>query len=384
MIKMYHKRYGCLVLVFLALLLAPLTPASVAFASDTTVAQAGGILKLYSNIKGARILLNGEELGQTPTIRLLPPGTYKVRLELPGYEPYQEEIEIQPNKTITINAQLVKVVGSIEVLASVEGARVYLDDKEVGTSPNVLIEDLPAGTYTIQVRKTGYTTYTAPITVKPNVRLKLHVPMIANAATVVLTSKPEGAQVFLDNEAMGKTPLTLSTVPPGRHALKVVKEGMATSFRAFQVDMGQKLEVNVNLSSTPGGLRVKTRVPGADVYLEGSFLGKTPLQLDKQIQPGQYSLRITQEGYADHIQPVLIEPERSTRISAELVSMETVKETGNPSSPRSSVENAPLTRQWWFWTLVGGAVIAAGGTTAAVINANAQTAAVGDVLVTLP
>lgn len=377
-------------MVALSLMLAPFLLASLtaparALANDTQVAQAGGILKVYSNVKGARVLLNDEEIGQTPTIRLLPPGHYKVRLELSGYEAYQEEIDIQANKAVTINAQMAKVVGSIEIIANVDGARVFLDDKEVGKTPNVVLEDLPSGTYTIQVRKTGYTTYTAPITVKPNVRLKMHVPMMANAATVILTSNPKDSQVFLDNQPVGKTPLTLDTVPAGRHALRFEKEGFATAYRIFQVEVGQKLELNSNLGKEPGGLKVKTRVPGADVYLEGNLLGKTPLQLEKTIQPGQYSLRITQEGYADHIQPVVVEPNRTTKISAELVSMDEAARTGAPVSTRKSLDNEPLTQKWWFWTIVGGAVLAtAGGTTAAVLSQDGGTGTAGDVVVTLP
>lgn len=366
--------------------LATLTAPSLALANDVQVAQAGGILKVYSNVKGARVLLNDEEIGQTPTIRLLAPGHYKVRLELSGYEAYQEEIDIQANKAVTINAQMAKVVGSIEIIANVDGARVFLDDKEVGQTPNVVLEDLPSGTYTIQVRKTGYTTYTAPITVKPNVRLKMHVPMMANAATVTLTSNPKEAKVYLDNQPIGVTPLTIDAVPSGRHALRFEKEGFATSYRIFQVEIGQKLELNSNLGKEPGGLRIKTRVPGADVYLEGNLLGKTPLVLEKAIQPGQYSLRITQEGYADHIQPVVIEPSRTTKVSADLVSMDEATRSGAPVGTRkSSVDNEPLTQKWWFWTIVGGAVLAtAGGTTAAVLSQDGGPSNAGDVVISLP
>lgn len=375
-----------LFLLCLALLVAPLSEPAQVWAQDSTAAPAaGGILKVYSNVKGARVLLNDEEVGQTPVIRLLAPGKYKVRLELAGYDAYQEEIEIQSNKAVTINAQLAKVVGSLEVIANVEGARVFLNDKEVGKTPNVVLEDLPSGTYNIQVRKTGYTTYTAPITVKPNVRLKMHIPMIANAATVTLSSNPAEARVLMDNEPVGTTPLTLETVPAGRHALRIEKDGFATSFRVFQVEVGQKLELTANLSKEPGGLRVKTKIPGADVYLEGSLLGKSPLLLEKTIQPGQYSLRITQEGFADHIQPVIIEPSRTTKVSADLVNLEAATQSGTTGGSRQNMTEEPLTRQWWFWTIVGGVVLAtAGGTTAAVMAADAPSGSAGDVVVTLP
>lgn len=347
-----------------------------------TVAQTGGILKVYTNVRNANVYINDEAIGLTPFVRLLPPGRYKVRLELAGYDKYEEEIELLANKAVTINAQLAKVVGSIEVLANVEGARVFLDDKEVGVTPDVVVEDLPAGTYTIQVRRAGYTTYTAPITVKPNVRIKMHVPMVANSARVQISASPAGVTVYLDNENVGVAPLALDAVAAGRHALRFEKSGFATAYRVFQVDVGQKLELSANLSGEGGGLKVKTRVPGADVYLEGNLLGKTPLSIERQVQPGQYSLRITQQGFADHIQPVIIEPGRSTKVNAELVSLDG---GAQPLPARGGTQlDEPLTQKWWFWTLVGGAVIAAGGTTAAVVSSSAPPSSTGDVLVSLP
>ena len=109
------------------------------------VAQAGGILKVFANIKGAKVFLNDVEIGTTPTIRLMPPGKYKIRLEMPGYETYEEEITILANKGVTINPELIKVVGAIELSANVDDAEVFLQGRFVGKTPNVVVEELPEG-----------------------------------------------------------------------------------------------------------------------------------------------------------------------------------------------------------------------------------------------
>jgi hypothetical protein len=349
------------------------------------VAQAGGILKVYSNIKGARVFLNDEEIGKTPTIRLLPPGKYKVRLVLQGYETYEEQLEILANKAVTVNATLTKIVGSIEVVANVDGARVFLDGQEKGQTPNVALEDLPSGAYQIEVKKPGYAPYTGPITVKPNVRLKLRVELVPNAAVVTLASNPPGARIFLDDKEAGQAPVTLDSVDAGRHALRFELAGHGTFYRVFQVAVGEKLEINADLGKAVGGIRVRTKMPGADVYLEGSYIGRTPLLIEKQIQPGQYSLRISRTRYADFIQPVVIENGRTTRVAAELIPLD---RANRPlSTGRDSSASTPLTKKWWFWTIVGGAVaVAAGGTTAAVLSQPEATPPppTGDVIVTLP
>ncbi len=345
------------------------------------VAQAGGILKVYANVKGAKVFLDGVEIGTTPTIRLLPPGKYKVRLELPGYETYEEAITILPNKAVTINPKLVKVVGSIEVTANVEGAEVYLQGRFVGTTPNAVVENLPQGTYQIQVKKPGYATYSGPITIKPNVRLKLKVELTPNAGLVNVSSTPEGANVFLDDEFVGKTPLKLENVSAGRHALRIEKSGYATFYRGFQVAIGDKLDIEGTLQKEGGALKVKTKEPGAKVYLDGSYLGKTPLVTDKTIAPGEYSLRISREHYADHIQPVVIERNRTTKVSAELISLELAMQAG-PGGGRAS--RSSVTDKWWFWPAVGGVVAATAGGTTYMVLTQSPSGPTGDIAVTLP
>lgn len=383
-----HQRPAIGLLLFALFNLLTLLPAMAApgatEAPPLLVAQAGGILKVYSNVKGARVFLNDEEIGKTPTIRLLPPGKYKVKLMLPGYETYEEQLEILANKAVTVNATLTRVVGSIEVVANVDGAQVFLDDQEKGLTPNVLLEDLPAGTYQIQVKKAGYASYAGPITVKPNVRLKLRVELVPNAAVVNVTSSPSGANVFMDDKPIGQTPLSLSSVDAGRHSLRFELAGYGTFYRVFQVGVGERLDLNAPLGKATGSLKVKTRTPGADVYLEGSLLGKTPLALEKVLQPGQYSLRITSPHYADYIQPVVIEANHVTRVSADLISLDKAR-TGVTAN-RDSTISTPLTKKWWFWTAVGAVAIAAGGTTAAVVASSpgSQPSHVGDVVVTLP
>ncbi len=360
-----------------ALFAAPLGARGSAF----KVAQAGGILKVFANVKGAKVFLDDVEIGATPTIRLLPPGTYKVRLELPGYEAYEKEITILPNKAVTINPELVKVVGSIEIAANVEGAEVYLQGRFVGTTPNAVVEDLPQGTYQIQVKKVGYATYSGPITIKPNVRLKLKVELTPNAGLVNVTSVPEGANVFLDGEFVGKTPLKLESVSAGRHALRIELNGYATFYRGFQVAIGDKLDIVGKLVTEGGALKVKTREDGADVYLDGSYLGKTPLVTGKTITPGEYSLRISREHYADHIQPAVIERNRTTKVSAELISLDLAMQTG-PTGGRQA--SSSVTEKWWFWTTVGGVVAAAAGGTTYIVLSQGTSGPTGDIAVTLP
>jgi hypothetical protein len=75
-----------------------------------------GQIKVASRPAGATILLITEDVGgigqpqprgSTPaTIADLAPGKYVVHLEKPGYKSFQKSIEVKPNETTNVTAQL--------------------------------------------------------------------------------------------------------------------------------------------------------------------------------------------------------------------------------------------------------------------------------------
>lgn len=77
-----------------------------------------GSIKVGSRPTGAAILLISEEgadggrpqlRGSTPTtVTDVVPGKYTVHLELRGYKAFQKIVEVQPDQTVTVTADLLK------------------------------------------------------------------------------------------------------------------------------------------------------------------------------------------------------------------------------------------------------------------------------------
>ena len=67
-----------------------------------------GTLVITSRPQGARILLNGRFIGNTPTtLPGVAPGSYTVRIELEGYRPYSTSVTLSRNETRRVPAPLV-------------------------------------------------------------------------------------------------------------------------------------------------------------------------------------------------------------------------------------------------------------------------------------
>jgi hypothetical protein len=125
----------------------------------TPRAPTTGTLVVRSDVEGADVLLNGKRVGKTPhQAKGLAAGSYDVRVQKEGYEPFQKKVQVTKAKQ-ELTANLVPASATLKVAANVSGAKVLLDGEERGTTP-LTLEDLRPGRYQLSVSASGYRTHT--------------------------------------------------------------------------------------------------------------------------------------------------------------------------------------------------------------------------------
>ncbi len=67
-----------------------------------------GDLRIVSDVDEAQVSINGTKRGMTPIhpLRLAAPGTYRVRVDKPGFIPFQARIDVPPDSLIEVRAVL--------------------------------------------------------------------------------------------------------------------------------------------------------------------------------------------------------------------------------------------------------------------------------------
>jgi len=118
--------------------------------------QAKGALTIQTDVIGARVYLNGEIAGYArPNFSiLLTPGTYQVRVSMPGGGEYNTTIEMTSNaKILPVNLSSSRSY-RLAVDANIRGADVYVNNKLVGQTP--YSGSHPADTYRVEVSAGGY------------------------------------------------------------------------------------------------------------------------------------------------------------------------------------------------------------------------------------
>jgi hypothetical protein len=117
---------------------------------------------------------------------------------------------------------------------------------------------------------------------------------------VVEVSEP-GASVRVDGIEIGTSPISAPVpIAAGLHFVEAVKRGFAPGRQETSVAGGEDAKVALALEPTDVSLAqlwIKSRLPDAEVWLDGVRIGKTPLKTTVPVMPGRHDVELRRLGY---------------------------------------------------------------------------------------
>ncbi len=134
----------------------------------------------------------------------------------------------------------------------------------------------------------------------------------------IAASEFYGAKVFVDDQEVGVVP-TSTSVPPGRHYVKVVKEGYEPWERWIDASEAQKVAFDVVMKKVArfGSLLVASTPSGAQVRINGAPRGVTPTVID-QLSEDNYLVEVVLDGYPSHSEQVRVTGGQRATINVDL------------------------------------------------------------------
>jgi hypothetical protein len=197
-----------------------------------------GALYVYSDPSGSNLYLDAVYKGKTPmTIGNIAAGTHILEVDHAGYYDWKSTVEVPSGGTKTVSASLNPMpsssVGWIYVSSSPGGASVSLDGTNVGQTPYsgpLKLNNIATGSHAVAMSLAGYAPYTTQAFVTSNTVTEVSAilqPSAPVSATggISVSSTPPGANVLLDNNFIGVTPLNLNAVAAGSHTVTIEMEG---------------------------------------------------------------------------------------------------------------------------------------------------------------
>lgn len=295
-----------------------------------------GSLSISTHPAGATVKVNGHEEGQTPlSVSQLRPGTQAVEVVLQGHRGVSETIELGFMQSQELHYTLDPRVGKLLLTLKPRDAEVSIDGKTYGVIKSDLT--LAAGKHQLLVKKKGYEDYESQLRIEEEQPLEVEVRLTPIFAAVKVTSEPKGAEVTLNGEKKGKTPLTLKKVPFGSHEIAVRMKGHDRVNEMVEVKSKETVDFHAKLKELPGALAVSSEPKGAKVKLNGEVKGETPMSITG-LKAGSYTLSLTKSGYQS------IEEKKTVIAGEEVKATYSLKSNAPPPVTRPPVSRPPVGR----------------------------------------
>jgi hypothetical protein len=181
-----------------------------------------GSLKITSDPVGASVYIDGIEMGETPiAIPKVTPGQRSIRVGMSSFASAVKRVEVESNQAIELDFVL---GGKLQISSVPEGAQVFVDEIYSGVAP-VDTERIPGGSHQIRVSKDGFKDKAESVMVERGQERAIVIRLLPKKGSMYISSKPDGAAVYLNGQAKGETPLFIYGLIVGQYSLRLVKSG---------------------------------------------------------------------------------------------------------------------------------------------------------------
>ena len=254
-------------------------------------------------------------LGQRYLIRS---GSYELTLLNDGYHDSVTQLLVSAEQSQTHPFIMRKLPGIISIASDItDGARVQIDGVDIGLTPlnGVLVE---SGDHQMTISKERYLDYRETISVEGrSVAQRYQASLEPAWATVSLSTVPAGADVLVDGEIFGTTPVN-AEILQGRRDLTLKLSGHKAWQDDFDVIAGEDFTIPpVQLEPADGLVFIRSNPSAASLTIGGDFKGLTPLEV--ALAPGQnHELTFFKNGYHSKKTTIRTQPNQERELNLEL------------------------------------------------------------------
>lgn len=224
---------------------------------------------------GAAIRIDGEDAGNAPFAgRPLAAGEHNVRITTERYLPEERTIDVTGRDLAqTIEFTLQPAWAEVSIDSEPPGATVVVDGDAIGTTP--LTAEILQGERTLALRASGYADLTRTLQLTAGETRDLGtLPLVPAAGLLALDSQPTGANVTVDGEYRGRTPLTVELGPDVTHRIQLSRPGYRRYTRSMALEAGEQSSLTARLEAQLGEVVFDIRPAEAQLRLNGEPVGR--------------------------------------------------------------------------------------------------------------
>ena len=268
---------------------------------------------------GARVLVDGEDIGQTPLTEDVAAGTRAVVLTRERYQPAYLGIDIEGREIPqSVDAELLPDWADVTLPSDPPNAAVSVDGTQVGVTPGPV--PVPSGERRILVKLPGYKGWRDILHVTAGEPLNLPAIELERAdGLLAVRSTPRGASVTVNGRYEGLTPIEIAVEPGANLGIHVFKVGHAPVERGVRVESGSERALSFELQALTGELVVVAQPDDAELWIDGKRADSANRTITLPAVPHEIELR--KDGYAGYRKTVVPQPGFSQELKVRLLTV---------------------------------------------------------------
>ena len=275
---------------------------------------------------GGEVFIDGADRGTAPNSFELPAGRHQVEVRKPGYKPFSDWFDLAEgeHRTRDISLARAEAPSGTLLVTSDAGGDVYVDGMRKDVAP-AIIPGVTAGDHVIEVRKEGMPPWRQTVTVVAGQQVKVSATFGAaasgNGSLRVISNEPD-VEVYVDGEDKGKAPVTMNDIRPGEHIVGARKKGFKPQEQTQRVASNENAIVSFRMEVAPpdrphAALKVQSTIPNAEVFVDGSSLGRAPVDRN-DLDPGKHYVSVHRDGYSDFKREIFLVENQPVTLVADL------------------------------------------------------------------
>ena len=256
---------------------------------------------------------------------LMRPGKYTLKALKECFLPIDHTFWVSNEKNQNLRLKMQQRPGRLMIRAhdsddtkkNILGAPVYVDGAVVGNTPIEKLEILP-GLHNIEIRADNYQDFKTDVNVNGCDKFQeFNLALLPGWSDIIVSSVPLDATVLIDGKSFGKTPLQ-TQLSPGSYLLEISADRFKTWKHRLIVKPNEPQEIKeVQLQPADGKLTINTKPDGANIIIDGIFVGQTPLTFD--LSPDKHhAVQISKAGYEKTNRKVQIASAASIQLNVNL------------------------------------------------------------------
>src|SRR3954471_20750029 len=283
-------------------------------------------LNLQANADGAggEVTIDGVPRGTIPNTFELTAGRHQVEVRKAGRKPFSDWVDLQEGelRTRDVSMEGAEAPTGRPPVNSRAGGDVFVDGQRKDAAP-AIINGLPAGDHVVEVKKDGFPSWRQTVNVPAGQQVKVAATFGAatNSSLRVISNEPD-VEIFVDGESKGKAPISIQSIKPGEHIVGGRKTRFKPMEQTVRVAPGENSIVSFRMEVAPpdrprATLKVQSQVPNAEVFVDGSSLGRAPVDRN-DLDPGKHYVVVHKDGFTDFKREVMLIENQPVALVADL------------------------------------------------------------------